>query len=46
MVLPIKIITPFVIPILSLSGLLAGMLLSYIAHQELSAGKKYFCIGR
>ena len=40
----INLITSVVIPILSLSGLLAGVLLSYIAREELSAGKKYFII--
>ncbi len=31
-----------IIPLLSLSGLLGGMLLSYLAREELAEGKRYF----
>ena len=44
MAIQINLLTSFIIPILSLGGVLAGMLLSYIASEELSAGKKYFVI--
>ena len=33
-----------IIPLVSLGGVLAGMLLSHIAQEELAAGKKYFII--
>ncbi|MEK6940001.1 MAG: hypothetical protein AABX31_04705 [Nanoarchaeota archaeon] len=42
--IPADFVTIIVIPLLSLTGLLAGMILSYIARQELSVGKKYFVI--
>ena len=31
-----------IIPLISLSGVAAGVLLSYLAQEELAAGKKYF----
>ena len=34
--------TNVIIPLLSLSGLLGGLLLSYLAREELAAGKRYF----
>ncbi len=36
--------TNIIIPLLSLSGLLGGLLLSYLAREELAAGKRYFVI--
>ena len=41
---PADFVATIIIPLLSLTGLLAGVILSYIAHEELSAGKKYFVI--
>ena len=34
--------TNIIIPLLSLSGLLGGLLLSYLAREELAEGKRYF----
>lgn len=42
MVIPTNLISIVLIPLLSLSGLLAGMVLSFIAQEEVAAGKKYF----
>ena len=42
--IPADLVTSLVIPLLSLTGLLAGVILSYIAQEELSLGKKYFVI--
>ena len=36
--------TNVIIPLLSLSGLLGGLLLSYLAREELAVGKRYFVI--
>lgn len=42
--MPSDLIAIIVIPFLSLAGLLAGIILSYVAKEELSAGRKYFII--
>lgn len=42
MIFSTALATNVIIPLLSLSGLLGGMLLSYLAREELAAGKKYF----
>ena len=42
--IPADLVTTLVIPLLSLAGLLAGVILSYIAQEEVSAGRKYFII--
>ena len=36
------LVTNIIIPLLSLSGLLGGLLLSYLAREELAEGKRYF----
>lgn len=40
----INIISDIIIPLLSLSGVLAGILLSYLASAEIASGKKYFVL--
>lgn len=44
MPLPANIFSSTIIPLISLGGVLVGMLLSHIAKEELAVGKKYFII--
>lgn len=38
------LITILLIPLISIAGLVAGMILSYVAKEELSAGRRYFVL--
>jgi hypothetical protein len=40
--MPLDYVEPFLIPLFSLTGLAVGIGLSYLAREELAAGKKYF----
>lgn len=42
MAIPTNLISTVLIPLFSLSGILAGLALSYLAQEEIAAGKKYF----
>lgn len=44
MPLPVNLFSNVIIPLISLGGVTAGLLLSRIAQEELAAGKKYFII--
>src|SRR3989338_7359513 len=44
MPLPSEFFPSFIIPLISLGGIVAGLLLSYIAKEEIAAGKKYFIL--
>ena len=44
MILSDALTSDLIIPLLSISGLLMGVILSRLAREELSAGKKYFVL--
>ena len=44
MAIPTDLISMVLIPLFSLSGLLAGLILSRVAREELASGKKYFIL--
>src|SRR3989344_3964963 len=44
MTIPTDSISMVLIPLFSLSGLLAGIVLSHVAQEELAAGKRYFIL--